>query len=133
MQNQRSSYSFMYCGLMYTANKLLSHMTFVEASCSKPLTSFDLSPQRQQSPFSASLAFRLLRSTSWASRKALDPNNPTGFLTGLTFVTDGSFTGTMTPISIDVAAVPEPEAYAKMLAGLSLVGFAARRRKQKAA
>jgi hypothetical protein len=63
----------------------------------------------------------------------IDPNNPTGFLTGLTFVTDGSFTGTMTPISIDVAAVPEPETYAMMLAGLGLIGFAVRRRKQKAA
>ena len=32
-----------------------------------------------------------------------------------------------------VAAVPEPETYAMMLAGLGLLGFAARRRKQKAA
>ena len=63
----------------------------------------------------------------------LDPNNPIGFLTGLTFVTDGSFTGTMTPISIDVAAVPEPETYAMMLAGLGLLAFSARRRKQIAA
>ena len=61
----------------------------------------------------------------------LDPNNPIGFLTGLTFVTDGSFTGTMTPISIDVAAVPEPETYAMLLAGLGVLGFAARRRTQQ--
>ena len=32
-----------------------------------------------------------------------------------------------------VGAVPEPETYAMMLAGLGLLGFAARRRKQKAA
>jgi hypothetical protein len=35
----------------------------------------------------------------------------------------------MTPISIDVAAVPEPETYAMLLAGLGLLGFAARRKK----
>ncbi len=33
----------------------------------------------------------------------------------------------------DVAAVPEPETYAMMLAGLGLMGFVARRRKQKEA
>jgi len=32
------------------------------------------------------------------SSSALDPNNPTAFVTGLTFVSDGPFTGTMTPI-----------------------------------
>jgi hypothetical protein len=32
-----------------------------------------------------------------------------------------------------IAAVPEPETYAMMLAGLGLLGFIARRRKQKAA
>lgn len=32
-----------------------------------------------------------------------------------------------------IAAVPEPETYAMMLAGLGLLGFVARRRKQKAA
>jgi hypothetical protein len=30
---------------------------------------------------------------------ALDPNNPTAFLTGLTFTRSGTFTGTMTPIT----------------------------------
>jgi hypothetical protein len=35
--------------------------------------------------------------------------------------------------SSQVAAVPEPETYAMMLAGLGLIGFAARRRKQQAA
>jgi hypothetical protein len=31
------------------------------------------------------------------------------------------------------AAIPEPETYAMLLAGLGLLGFAARRRKQKEA
>jgi hypothetical protein len=35
--------------------------------------------------------------------------------------------------SLNVTAVPEPETYALMLAGLGLLGFVARRRKQKAA
>lgn len=39
----------------------------------------------------------------------LDPNNVAAFITGLTFVSNGSFTGTMTPITVEVAAgVPEP-------------------------
>jgi hypothetical protein len=44
----------------------------------------------------------------------LDPNNTTAFVTGLTFTGTGSFTGTMTPITVNV---PEP-------ASLILVGFA---------
>jgi hypothetical protein len=39
--------------------------------------------------------------------------------------------GTLTVGSI--TAVPEPETYAMLLAGLGLLGFAARRRKQKEA
>jgi hypothetical protein len=35
-------------------------------------------------------------------------------------------------LTITVTAVPEPETYAMMLAGLGLLGFAARRRKQQA-
>ena len=35
--------------------------------------------------------------------------------------------------SISVAAIPEPETYSMLLAGLGLLGFAARRRKQKEA
>ena len=36
-------------------------------------------------------------------------------------------------IVVDVTAVPEPESYAMMLAGLGLMGLVGRRRKQKAA
>jgi hypothetical protein len=39
----------------------------------------------------------------------------------------------LTAGGVGVAAVPEPETYAMMLAGLGLLGFMARRRKQKAA
>jgi hypothetical protein len=56
---------------------------------------------------------------------------------------DGIVTVSFTPTSSDgwaidyseitVTAVPEPETYAMMLAGLGLLGFAARRRKQKTA
>ena len=59
----------------------------------------------------------------------LDPTDSTAFITGLTFVNAGNFTGTMTPVT---EAIPEPETYAMMLAGLGLLGLAARRRKQKA-
>jgi hypothetical protein len=38
----------------------------------------------------------------------LDPSNPTAFITGLTFVNDGMFTGTQTPITSDVSPVPGP-------------------------
>ena len=38
----------------------------------------------------------------------LDPDNVTAFITGLTFVRSGDFTGTMTPLTVEVASVPEP-------------------------
>jgi hypothetical protein len=39
----------------------------------------------------------------------LDPGNAGAFITGLTFVADGAFTGTMMPVTVDVdLAVPEP-------------------------
>lgn len=58
----------------------------------------------------------------------LDPFDTTAFVTTLTFAGDGRFTGTMTPLTQTVAAVPEPETYALMLLGLGAVGFSARRR-----
>lgn len=59
----------------------------------------------------------------------LDPANATAFITGLTFSAAGSFTGTMTPLTADVAvAVPEPETYALIAMGLVALAIASRRR-----
>jgi hypothetical protein len=52
----------------------------------------------------------------------LDPANPTAFVTGLTFVSQGNFTGRMTPIAV----VPEPATLALLV--LSLTGLLVRRR-----
>lgn len=56
-------------------------------------------------------------------------------LPNMNMSTSGSFTGIGTlsqdvAITFQVTAVPEPETYAMMLAGLGLMGFVARRRKQ---
>jgi hypothetical protein len=61
---------------------------------------------------------------------ALDPNNPTAFITALTFEGPGNFTGTMTPVVLD--AVPEPSTWAMMIMGFAGVGFMAYRRKKTA-
>jgi hypothetical protein len=63
----------------------------------------------------------------------LDPNNPTAFITALTFTGAGNFTGTMTPVTTDVSAVPEPSAWAMMILGFAGIGFMAYRRKSKPA
>lgn len=52
----------------------------------------------------------------------LDPNNVTAFITGLTFASAGSFTGTMTPITVEVAAVAEPATvYLMLVSGFAML------------
>lgn len=58
----------------------------------------------------------------------LDPTDTTAFVTGLTFTGAGLFTGTQTPLTVSVVAVPEPETYALIAAGLAFLGLAKRRR-----
>lgn len=64
----------------------------------------------------------------------LDPANTTAFVTGLTFTGAGSFTGTQTPLTVDVPAntVPEPAVLGlAALAGLAgLAGTASARRRR---
>jgi len=55
----------------------------------------------------------------------LEGNNGFNYLPGAAFPNNNQYVG--------VSDVPEPETYAMLLAGLGLMGFVARRRKQKAA
>ena len=52
------------------------------------------------------------------SALGLDPANTTAFITALTFESAGNFTGTMTPITTNVSAVPEPASLAVFASGL---------------
>jgi len=55
----------------------------------------------------------------------LDPNDPTAFITALTFETGGNFTGTMTPITTDV---PEPSSLPLLGSAFLGLGIWLRRR-----
>jgi hypothetical protein len=53
----------------------------------------------------------------------LDPNNVTAFVTGLTFLADGDFTGTMTPLVAEVPGTPVPEPATLFLCGTTMAGL----------
>lgn len=74
-------------------------------------------------------AFRV---TGIETDAGLDPNSATAFITGLTFTSNGSFTGTMTPITQFVPGVPEPQTWAMLLAGLLGTAAQVRRRRRHA-
>jgi len=61
----------------------------------------------------------------------LDPNNVAAFVTGLTFVRDGSFHGTMTPLTVEVAEVPEPSLASLLLLAVLAAGSATRRGRRR--
>ena len=56
----------------------------------------------------------------------LDPTDASAFVTRLTFMTSGRFTGTQTALTVDVTAVPEPGTVALWLLGLAGLAVAAR-------
>ncbi len=68
-------------------------------------------------------------------------SNTTGSSNGFTggwwfssdIITTGGFTGNVAARNFIASPVPEPETYAMLLAGLGLMGFVSRRRKQQAA
>jgi PEP-CTERM motif len=55
------------------------------------------------------------------------------FITGLTFVKDGPFTGTMTPITAQVTLVLEPSTFDLVVLGLAGFGLLLRRREVNSA
>ena len=54
----------------------------------------------------------------------IDPNNPSGFVTGLKFAGDGQFNGFQNALT----SVPEPATWSLMIVGFGLVGATLRRR-----
>lgn len=69
------------------------------------------------------------RVTGIETSEALDPNNTTAFITGLTFTGAGKFTGTQTPITtfVDPNRMPAAPTLVLTLLGLALMGRARQR------
>jgi hypothetical protein len=60
----------------------------------------------------------------------VDPNDPTSFVTGLTFVGSGTVSLTQTPVTVNVvSATPEPATWAGLTLGMAALGGALRRRR----
>ena len=69
------------------------------------------------------------RVTGIETSAGLDPNNTVAFITAVTFTGNGMFTGTQTPITVNVPdAVPEPGTWALLVAAALGFGVARRRR-----
>ncbi|MBG6178764.1 hypothetical protein IWQ55_006644 [Labrenzia sp. EL_208] len=61
----------------------------------------------------------------------LDPEDPTAFVTGLSFITDGRFTGTMTPITLEVpTVVPLPASFVLLISAFGGLGLTRLSRRQ---
>lgn len=75
--------------------------------------------------------FKLL-GIDYALGTGVDPTDPVGFVTGLTYLNGNTQTTTQTPIVVtvnDPSAVPEPSTWAIMVVGFGAMGAAMRRRK----
>jgi hypothetical protein len=91
----------------------------------------------------ATVYFQLYNSSStllWTSASLNPTSTPTFLSSGYSGLVEkvvvhstGPTRFVMDDFTFHTAAIPEPETYVMLLAGLGLLGFAARRRKQKAA